>query len=69
MIRMRAVIAAIVIVLGVEIVMVTMGRVSTHVLPGGITLFGVLGAVALVRLAKLLAGLGVQHAAQDPGDD
>jgi len=67
--RIPVLIAAIGVVLGVEIVMVTMAGVTTHVLPGGLTLFGVLGAVALVRVAKLLGAIGVQHAVPDDDDE
>jgi hypothetical protein len=62
-------VAAIVAVLAVEIVMVMTGRATTHVVPGGVTLFGVLGAVALVRIAKLLGAIGVQQPVRDDDDE
>ena len=65
----RGVVAAIVAVLAVEIVMMMTGRATTHVLPGGVTVFGVLGAVALIRIAKLLGAIGVQQPVSDDDDE
>lgn len=65
----RGVMTAIVALLGIEIVMVVTDRATTNVLPGGVTLFGALGAVALVRIAKLLGAIGVQQPGPDDDDE
>jgi formate hydrogenlyase subunit 4 len=66
----RAVLAAVAVVLGVELAtLMTTGARTTHLLPGGFTLFGVLGALALVRVAKAIGALGVQQPAPDDHDE
>ena len=55
--------------LAVEVVMWMMGAVTTHLLPGGFTLFSVLGAVVLVRVAKAIGAAGVQEPAPATDDD
>jgi hypothetical protein len=67
--RMRAVVASIVAMLVIEIVMVMTDRATMHVVPGGLTLFAVLGAVVLILGAKLLGAIGVQHVMRDTADD
>jgi hypothetical protein len=69
MTRMRAVVALIVVVLVVEIVLVMTDRATMHMVPGGVTVFAVLGAVVLVFGAKLLGAIGVQQAMRDTADD
>ena len=46
-----------------------MGAVTTHLLPGGFTLFSVLGTVVLVRVAKAIGAAGVQEPAPATDDD
>ncbi len=66
----RAVLVAVAVVLGVELAIVmTTGSMTTHLLPGAFVLFGVLGALALVRGAKALGAGGVQEPAPSDHDE
>ena len=62
-------VAAIGVVLAVEVAVVMTTGATTHLLPGGFTLFAMLGAVALVRVAKVVGSMGVQEAAREPDSD
>ena len=63
------VVTIVAVVLGVEVVMGMMGGMTTHLWPGGFTLFGVVGALVLVRVAKGIAAAGVQEPAVTSDDD
>ncbi|HUF92543.1 MAG TPA: hypothetical protein VMR23_09225 [Candidatus Limnocylindria bacterium] len=65
----RVLVAAVVVVVAVEVAVTTATGEGTHLLPGGFTIFGILGALALVRLAKALGAIGVQEPAPDDRDD
>lgn len=65
----RIVMTAAAAVLAVEVMMWTASAVSTHLWPGGFTLFGAVGALVLVRVAKGMAGAGVQERAPANDDD
>lgn len=57
------VVAMAAVVLGVEVVMGMMSGVTTHLWPGGLMLFSVVGALVLIRVAKGIAAAGVQQPA------
>lgn len=65
----RGVVVAAAVVIGIELVTVMTTEATTHLVPGGFTLFGVLGAAALVRFAKAMGGIGVQQPAPDDDDE
>jgi hypothetical protein len=64
-----AVVAAVAVVVGVEVALLMTTEATTHAWPGGFTVFGVLGAVILVRVAKAVGAIGVQEPAREPDDD
>ena len=63
------ILVAVAVVVGMEVAIVMTTGATTHSVPGGFTLFGVLGAVILIRVAKVVGAIGAQEPAREPDDD